>query len=192
MRAYKGFNKKLQCTRGRNTFTYEQGKTYQEPSSKTASSGFHCAEYLPDCFKFYPPDGKNRFFVVEAGGSIDEESSDSKIACTEITLIKELSRKQMAIACMIYMVKHPKRDWETSGHGYCIGKNKAETSGGIAIARGAEPQTKGGKGSIIGLILEKDGQIIQAKAEEVDGALIRPDTWYTITRGGRICEIQSN
>lgn len=189
MQAYKGFNEKLQCTCGKGMFTYEPGRTYIEAKSKTASTGFHCAEYLPDCFKFYPLDKKNRFFLVEAGGSIDEEGGDSKIACTKITLIEELNLKQMAIACMIYIVSHPKRDWETSGNGYYIGKNKAETNKGIAIARGKEPKAKGKIGSILGLILEEDGQIIQAKAAEVDGTHIRPDIWYTLTIGGKIHEI---
>lgn len=192
MQAYKGFNKKLQCTGGHGVFTYEPGKTYMEQTSKTASSGFHCAEYLPDCFKFYPPDGENRFFLVEAGGSIDEEAGDSKIACTEITLVKELNRKQMAIACMMYMAAHPKRNWKESGWHYHIDKNKAETVRGIAIARGTNPKAKGGNGSVIGLVLEEGGQIIQAKAAEIDGIRIKPDTWYTITRGGSIREIQNN
>lgn len=189
MLAYKGFNEKLQCTLGKGTFTYEPGRTYTEQSSKTASTGFHCAEYLPDCFKFYPPDRKNRYFLVEAGGSIDEEAGDSKIACTEITLIEELNLKQMAIACMIYMASHPKRDWETYGPGYHISKNKAETNKGIAIARGKEPKAKGKIGSVLGLMMEEHGQITQAKAAEVDGTKIRPDIWYTLTEGGKIHEI---
>lgn len=188
MQAYKGFNQNLQCTWGKGVFTYEPGKTYVEGSSHTARTGFHCAEYLPDCFKYYAPDGKNRFFLVEASGSIDEETYDSKIACTEITLMKELNRKQMALACMIYMVRHPKRDWKAAGCHYCI-TSKAEITGGIAIARGTEPQAKGDKGSVVGLVLEEDGQIIQAKAAEVDGTEIKPDTWYTITKGGNIIEI---
>lgn len=188
MLAYKGFNQNLQCTCGKGVFTYEPGKTYIEARSKTARTGFHCAEYLPDCFKFYSPDGNNRFFAVEAGGSIDEEDGDSKIACTELTLTKELNLKQMALASMIYMVRHPKRDWKASGHHYCI-TSKAEITEGIAIARGTGPQARGDKGSVVGLVLEEEGQIIQAKAAEVDGTEIKPDTWYTITKGGTIIEI---
>lgn len=192
MQVYKGFNRELKCTCGQGVYAYEPGKTYKETKSKTRSAGFHCAEYLPDCFKFYAPDGNNRFFLVEAGGSIDEEEEDSKIACTEITLVKELNLKQMVIACMIYMVKHPQRSWKASGYCYKIDTDKAETGRGIAIARGKNPRARGGTGSAIGLVLEKNGQIIEARAFEVDGKQILPDTWYTITKEGEIYEIQDN
>lgn len=192
MQAYKGFNEKLQCTWGKGTFTYEPGITYVEQQSKTASTGFHCAEYIPDCFKYYSPNGKNRFFLVEAGGSIDEEAGDSKIACTQITLMKELNLKQMTIACMMYIVRHPGREWKTAGSHYMIAEKKAYINKGIAIARGMQPQAKGDTGSILGLLFEKDGQIMQAKAVEVDGIQIKTDTWYTISEGGEIHEIQGN
>ena len=71
MRVYKGFNKKIQAKHGKGTFQYEKGKTYKEEKSKTRSTGFHAAEYILDCLQWYPIDGKNKFFLCEAGGSID-------------------------------------------------------------------------------------------------------------------------
>lgn len=192
MRAYKGFNENLKCTCGKGIFTYEPGRTYTEEQSKTASTGFHCAEYLPDCFKFYQVNGKNRFYQVEAGGSIDEEQFDTKIACTELTLVRELTLKQMAIACMLYMVAHPLRHWEVSCGGCMIAKEQAAGRTGIVIARGSRPKVKGEKGCAIGLVLEKKGNILQAQAAEIDGKHIKPDTWYSISKEGKIYAIQED
>lgn len=91
MRVYKGFNKKIQAKHGKGTFQYEKGKTYKEEKSKTRSTGFHAAEYILDCLQWYPIDGKNKFFLCEAGGSIDEEDGCSMVVSTELTLIRELT-----------------------------------------------------------------------------------------------------
>lgn len=187
MKAYKGFDKRLICTCGKGNFQYQPGITYREKESKTARTGFHSAEYLADCFKWYAPNGENRFFLVEAGGSIDEEIGDSKIASTELTLVEELNLKQMTIACMLYMVRHPERNWAQSGSCYQIGK-QATVCRGIAIARGQKPRAKAEEGCI-GLILEQKGRIIQAKAAMVGEKMIKSNKWYTITEKGElICE----
>lgn len=88
MIAYKGFDADLQARWGSGTYRYEAGKTYKEDRSKCASSGFHCAENPIDCLKWYPLGAGNRYFLVEASGSLDETTGDSKIACTQITLLK--------------------------------------------------------------------------------------------------------
>ena len=51
MRTYKGFTEDLKATYGNGIFQYEPGKTYREEKSKTRSTGFHAAEYLPDCIE---------------------------------------------------------------------------------------------------------------------------------------------
>lgn len=187
MIAYKGFNQYLQCTKGRGTFQYEEGKTYKEEKSKTADTGFHCAEYPLDCTKWYSI-GSGVFYQVEAAGSIDEENSDSKIACTEMRLIKKLSLKELAGYSMMYIVQHPKRVWEMTGTLLDVGKDKASVNGeGIAIARGKSPRAKGKKGAMLGLIYEPDG-IEGARLLEVDGKQIKPDTWYT-TDGIEVWEV---
>lgn len=112
MRVYKGFNKKIQAKHGKGTFQYEKGKTYKEEKSKTRSTGFHAAEYILDCLQWYPIDGKNKFFLCEAGGSIDEEDGCSMVVSTELTLLRELTLMEIAMAAMEYMIIHPKRTWE--------------------------------------------------------------------------------
>ena len=181
MIAYKGFDADLQARWGSGTFQYEAGKTYEEEHSKCASGGFHCAENPVDCLKWYPLGTDNRYFLVEAAGSLDETDRDSKIACTRITLLKELTIKELAGHAMMYMVKHPLREWEKSRTCLQICKGKAEAlgAGHIAIARGETPMARGAEGAILGLIREVGGVIEDAKLFEVTGA-IKPYTWYTL------------
>lgn len=187
MRAYKGFNENLACTCGKGIFYYQPGATYREKDSKTASTGFHSAENPADCFTWYSPNGSNRFFLVEAGGSIDEGIDDTKIASTELTLVKELNLKQMTLACMIYMAKHPTRKWKCFGSHHKIDE-QAEVALGIAIGRGEKPKAKA-KSGCIGLMLERNGVVMQAKAAMVDGKNIKSNKWYTITEEGTlVCE----
>ena len=64
MRTFKGFNNNLQATCGKGTFQYQPGVLYREEKSKTRSTGFHAAEYILDCMRCYPLNGKNRFSSV--------------------------------------------------------------------------------------------------------------------------------
>jgi len=182
MIAYKGFNRDLTCTLGAGTYQYVPGKTVDEERSNCARRGLHCTEYPLECFGWYSPLAGSRYYQVEAEGSIDECGGDAKIACTRMTLIKELNVFQMAAAGMMYMVKHPLREWELQGYGYEIARDRACASqkGAVAIARGPRPRVKGAAGTYLGLLVEAlDGTILEAKAFRVGGR-IRPDTWYTL------------
>lgn len=182
MIAYKGFREDLTCTLGKGIFQYAIGESIKEESSKCASRGMHCVEYPLECFKWYPPGRGNRYFEVEAAGSIDECGEDTKISCTELTLLRELTVFQMAAKGMMYMVAHPLRKWEITGGDIAVMKNQAQadTRGGIGIARGKEPWVKGVQGAVLGLLCENEaGIIVDAKVFEVKGT-IRPDTWYTL------------
>lgn len=56
VKAYKGFNKNLQCNpTGENPFQYEIGKTYEEPEADLCNSGFHACENPLDVFSYYSP-----------------------------------------------------------------------------------------------------------------------------------------
>ena len=113
MLAYKGFKSDLTCTFGRGTFQYQTGQTIKSEGSKAQHTGLHCAENPVECLRWYPLGGGNRYFLVEAAGSIDElGGTDTQLACTEMTLLKELSLKEFAGHAMMYMVKHPLRDWK--------------------------------------------------------------------------------
>lgn len=181
MLAYKGFKSDLTCTFGRGTFQYQTGQTIKSEGSKAQHTGLHCAENPVECLCWYPLGGGNRYFLVEAAGSIDElGGTDTQLACTEMTLLKELSLKEFAGHAMIYMVKHPLRNWKRESRLLQIAEDEAEADeNGIAIARGLHPKVKGKKGAVLGLIRDNGGLIEDAKLFTVEGE-IKPDTWYTL------------
>lgn len=188
MIAYKGFRHDLTCTMGKGIFQYRIGETVREDKSKCVREGLHCCEYVLDCMNYYGLDGKNRFCMVEAAGSIDEDGND-KISCTEMTIVKELTSKQIASAAMAYMVQHPLRDWKKNGGNLCVQEEKAEClgEGGIAIARGADPVAKGGKGTVIGLLKEQEPGVFSGFCIAVVGENgIRPGRWYRMNQEGMV------
>lgn len=194
MIAFKGFNKDLQCTLGKGIYQYKPGATVKEDRSKTADSGFHCAEYVLDCLAWYPLDGKNRYFKVEAAGSVDETDGDSKIACTEMTLLEELSAVGIAGEAIIYMARHPKREWEHSSRNVAVKRDRAECESGfgIAVARGRKPLVRGKEGAVIGLVKEDSRGNVRAAALHVAGKDgIKADTWYTI-EGRMVKEVRED
>lgn len=182
MLAYKGFKSDLTCTFGRGTFQYQTGQTIKSEGSKAQHTGLHCAENPVECLCWYPLGGGNRYFLVEAAGSIDElGGTDTQLACTEMTLLKELSLKEFAGHAMIYMVKHPLRAWKCDRRMLQIAEDEAEADGAghIAIARGLHPKVRGKHGAVLGLIRDNGGLIEDAKLFTVEGE-IKPDTWYTL------------
>lgn len=181
MIAYKGFTKDITATLGKGTYRFKAGEIYETEKSKTASTGFHCCENPFECLAYYPINGDNRFFEVEAGGDIDEDESE-RISCTKLKLVKELTTFELAVHGMTYMISHPNREnWKQSFSGCTVAIDQAETknAGCIAIARGKSPIVKGVKGSILGLIVEPEpGWIEEVKlfvcSKEQEG------NWYTL------------
>lgn len=192
MRTYKGFTEDLKATYGNGIFQYEPGKTYREEKSKTRSTGFHAAEYLPDCMMWYGLNDKSRFFLCESGGSIDEEDGCSMVVSTELTLIKELDLLDIAGHTMMYMVEHPQRKWISMVGGVMITNDAAHTGAGtlLAIARGERPIVYGSEGTAVGWVLESEGNIIAAKVGVVGQSGIKPGVKYTITANRELVEVQ--
>ena len=187
MTAFKGFTPDLTARLGRGRYQFAPGQTYREDRSKTVSCGFHCCENPIDCLSYYTL-GYDRFFKVEAAGSIDEDEQN-RIACTEITLVQELDVKQFAGHAMIYMVSHPLRTgWEYSHGGVLAARNKADGMGQmIAIARGKHPLVRGQEGTVIGLITEPArGEIAAARVFTVTRQ--QAGRWYTLSPDGKIEE----
>lgn len=162
MKAFKGFDKELKNRLGSKVIQYEVGETYREPKSKTVNSGFHCCENPFECLSYYKLED-SAFCEVEAAGSIDEDDAE-RIACTEMTIVRELTRKQFAYEGLLYMVMHPRRqNWEQNYRGVKVGKEAiAEKEGDIAIARGTDPVVEAVKGSYIGIIFEPVTGVITA------------------------------
>lgn len=181
MIVFKGMTADMTCTKGEGTFRYRLGETIREEYSKTGKKGLHCTENPFLVLDWYGLGQGNRYFLCEAAGSIDEDREDNKIACTELTIKKELTVKELAGYGMMYMVSHPLRDWKRSGHMLEIAEGRAEANcaGAIAIARGERPMVRGAAGSCLGLVRENAGLIEEARLLTVEGD-IKPDTWYTL------------
>ena len=191
MIAYKGFTRDLTARLGRGTYQFVPGETVKEEASQTCRTGFHCCENPFECLNHYSLMCGNRFWQVEAAGSIDEDSEE-RIACTEMTLIKELSLKELAGHGMTYIIRHPMRaKWRHSGIGICVDEDRAEGDcrDYIAIARGPKPKVKGVEGSILGLILEPEpGNIVSARLFVPDRQ--QAGRWFTIDAERNPLEVQ--
>lgn len=176
---------------GKGTFQFEPGKTYEEEVSKTMRCGFHFTENPFECLAYYGLGSGNRYFQIKAEGSIDEDES-ARVSCTKITLLKELTIKELAGYGMMYMVQHPMRtEWQQSRYMLSVKENEAETNqkGAIAIARGPYPIVKGTEGSILGLILEKEPGQIEAAKLFVVGEGTKAGTFYTLRSDRTLQEV---
>ena len=81
MIAYKGFNPGLIC----KNYQFEMGINRTKEANCRAN-GFHCAANPLDCLSYYPDIHSSEYYIVDAGGDIDEDGDDSKISCTELNI----------------------------------------------------------------------------------------------------------
>lgn len=185
MRAYKGFDESLTSRHGdgiNENCEFVPGETKEVENSKTARTGFHCCENPFDCLKYYALGQKNRYFIVEAEGNIDEDEVE-RIACTKITLVEELSLVGLAREGMAYIINHPDREsWEKKNKNLQVSQDMAMADGKktIAIARGKDPRVKGPEGSILGILKEgAGGEIIDCKLFITNGQ--QSNKWIRLT-----------
>ena len=171
MIAYKGFNHGLICL----GYHFQMGLNVTDEAN-CAHNGFHCAEDPLDCLTYYPDMNRSVYCLVNAGGDVDEDGHDSKIACTELTILKRLDREEFFLHALAYMMDHPERKC-----GHHVAKDRGEAGkDGVVVVRGADPVAKGMKGSILALAKEgPDGKTIaQVTLACVDGKRAMPDVWY--------------
>ena len=109
MIAYKGFLPGLIC-RG---YQFRMGLNVTEKAN-CAHNGFHCAEDPLDCLRYYGDINHAEYYIVDAGGDIDEDGVDSKISCTELTILKRLTKKELFLHGLAFMADHPKRKWNSN------------------------------------------------------------------------------
>lgn len=185
MIAYKGISPDMTARLGNHDGEiFKVGCTYTVKQSKTARNGYHCCENPVQCLRYYDLKS-DRFFMVEAAGSIDEDDAE-RIACTKLTILRELDIKDFFAACMKYIICHPERsEWEWSGKGVEIARSSAKAAV-IAIARGEDPRAMIGENEgYIGLIKEdSNGVLLSAQAIRIDGRSKYPQTWYHINSCG--------
>lgn len=171
MIAYKGFAPGLVCL----GYQFRMGLNVTDKAN-CAHNGFHCAEDPLDCLSYYSDMEHSEYCLVNAGGDVDEDGRDSKISCTELTILKRLDREEFFLHALAYMMDHPGR--KCSSH-VTKGSGEAEKNGYVVV-RGADPVARGKKNSILAFVKEgPDGKTItQVTLTCVDGKRARPNVWY--------------
>lgn len=172
MIAYKGFDPGLKC-RG---YQFVMGLNRTEKAN-CAANGFHCAEDPLDCLSYYSNMDRAEYYLVNAGGDMDEDAVDSKISCTELTILRKLNKTEFFLHALAYMVDHPKRKPNSKVH-----SDKGKATCGYAVVRGVDPRACGKKGDILAFAKEdpKTKKIVQIGLTEVDGVKVLPGKWYDI------------
>lgn len=171
MIAYKAFEPGLICRK----YQFAMGLNATEKAN-CAANGFHCAENPLDCLSYYSL-GETEFCLVNTGGDIDEDGNDSKIACTELTIIKKLTTEEFFLHGLAFMAHRPKRGWSTH-----VTKDRAKATGGYAVVRGLDPVARGSMGDILAFAQEDlaGTKISHVTLAHVDGIKVLPDVWYGV------------
>lgn len=171
MIAYKGFGPGLVCL----GYRFQMGLNVTDKAN-CAQNGFHCAENPLDCLTYYPDMSRSEYYLVDAGGDVDEDATDSKISCTRLTILKKLDREQFFLHALAYMMDHPER--KCSNH-VTKGSGRAEKNG-FVVVRGVDPVAKGKQNSILAFVKEEPDRktITQVTLTCVDGKRAKPNVWY--------------
>ena len=103
MITYKGTDKDMKCRGG---FQYELGKKYEDNGAiRCGGRGFHSCKAPLDVFRYFAPN-KSRYFACLAGGTVDEDIADSKIASSELELKAEIGIPGLVKAHIEYVKAH--------------------------------------------------------------------------------------
>ena len=145
MLAYKAFNKNLTCM----GYKYTTEGWNEEDEANCVENGMHCAEDPLDCLTYYSSFKDARYWLVEAAGDIDEDNTDSKISCTRMRLVRELTKQDFVLEAVKYMLKHGTKQYS----------NKLN---GIEIKCGKNVKAKAAVGTVLGLIEARNGKILAA------------------------------
>ena len=128
--AYKAFNPDFTCL----DFQYEVGKSYKHDGIVEAcASGFYSCEYPLDVFSYYKP--SNLVLAeVSVSGDIKTHERDSKLASSEINIIKEISFNELATAAVEYITKNVSSEYSESGVYMTSDKSVATNTGRGSVA----------------------------------------------------------
>lgn len=196
MKCYKGFDKGLKC----RDFQYEIGKEYEEERAEICDTGFHACENPLDVFGYYAP-ADSRYCEVDLDAN-DQKSDDSKRVGKKISIKAEIGIAGIIKAGVEYIKDQVNWDDDKkSNTGSCsaatnTGNQSAATVEGkesVAMAIGRNSKAKGSIGCFIVLAEWKEFEdetyhIVDVKSAKVDGAKIKPDTFYKLVNGEFIAE----
>ena len=93
LRAFKAFNADWKC----RDFQYEVEKSYhQDGKIECCCNGFHACTNPLDVFNYYSGELRDlRFAEVEMSGEMDFNEYDSKVAASDIKVVRELSVQEL-------------------------------------------------------------------------------------------------
>ena len=170
MIAYKAFQKDLSC------LGYQYQKTEWNYTEKAAcrKTGFHCAENPLDCLIYYSNPSLAQYCVVEVAGERQEEGDDSKIACTQLRIVRRLTLLELLVEGVAYMLHYPQRRLSK-----IVQIEKGSPMGGFSVVRGKHPIGKGRDGTIL-LFIREDytGNITDFSVIMIDGKEYIPNVYY--------------
>ena len=202
---YKGTDKDMKCHGG---FQYELGKMYTDDGAiRCGGRGFHSCKAPLDVFRYFAPN-KSRYFACLVGGTVDEDTADSKIASSELELKAEIGIPGLVKAHIEYVkahttTEHTDHKQATAGdYGAATARDYgAATAGdrgaatsrgsvtvgvnGTGLVRGNGVKIRGGLGAILVIAEEEENSYDLAhwKAVVVDGKTVKADTWYKLMNG---------
>lgn len=181
MKGYKGFSKGLIC----KDKQYAENTIFEEDAARICECGMHFCESPLDVLDHYPligSDGElNEFAEVEALG--DVKTDDNRKFCTDrlkvgakITIPR---LGQLAGEFLREKITHEAKSSAVNGGDYA-----QQVGGGNAImVSGEGSRYKAGLHSLlIAYWYDKDGNLAW-KAAQIDGEVLKPDTWYTLKDG---------
>ena len=150
MKAFKGFNEKLQCSPNEKPFQYEIGKEYEhEGEVKPCSRGFHACTSPLDVLWYYPP-STSRYCEVEVDDDSKGDNDDSKVASKKIKIGAEIGVVGLAKAHIEYVKEHVTHHVNENDRGAATaGYSGAATAGeyGAATAGNSGAATAGNRGA---------------------------------------------
>lgn len=210
IKSYKGFKKDMTC----KGFQYEEGKEYETEKAECCETGFHACEYPLDCFSYYSPN-ESVFHEVEQDGELDRGGGNTKVASTKIKIGASINIAGIVKAAIEYTTQRAKKEngsdedyGASSATGDCgassatgyKGASSAGDKDSVAVAWGYHGKAKGVIGSFLVLADwegDEDNYWVQnlwtlkgAKMVQVDGKIIKENTWYTMVNG-EIKEVES-
>ena len=180
--AYKAFSPGFVC---RGVAFKPIGEVNVTSAANCRRNGWHCAENPADCLSYYPDIDKSWYCLVGIGGDVDEDDHDSKIAATELTILKRLSLPDYFLHILVYMTKHP-------GEDCCVARQgRGEARNGYVVVRGRHPYAKGQIGDILAMAREGElNEIEQIAVFVVDGTSVPAGTYIDID--GNMEEVKKN
>ena len=144
MKAYKGFDKNLQCL----GLQYEIGGTQEVDSVKLCNRGLHACEAPLDVFAYYAPGDGSRYCEVEMDGVSAERGDDSKRVAKKLTVGAEIGIPGLVKAHVEYVKAHTTME-HTDQKAATAGDSGAATAGyrGAATAGDSGAATAGDSGA---------------------------------------------